>query len=306
VFSTSTNLVTSWDGATLLRNDPEMCILRLTKGLNPGRLTLDLTLRRGSRIVEGYMQRNTQADQLKVRLNTAETYVDTSTQGYLTATNDDPDGNKFACGSARTFTANANGGVQKTNTTALDFWLGAVTTGAGGVTLNANPTFDTDVIGWSGASSTSVVHPQGVASMLVTPAGGVSAVSARSDLTAVGSIVVGQQYKVSTWVYSPAGWSALYPAAQWSDAAGTILSSSGTTRSVSAGVWTFLEDTVTAPASSSRVRMTVRADNTPSAGDIYYVWNARIRNAVASGDAATDLRNMYIASMPESVYGVRR
>ncbi|MGY6019599.1 hypothetical protein [Streptomyces spinosirectus] len=302
--------ITSWDGATLLRNDPEMCILRLTKSLNPGRATLDLTLRRGSRIVEGYLQTGT-SNTLAAYLATSEVNTSFAASGYVTATNDDAGGVKFAVGSARAFTAHASGGVVKAAATSLDFWIGVVATGAGGVTLNANPTFDTDVVGWSGASatvarSTAVVNPQAVASMLVTPAGGVASVSGRSDLTAVGSVVPGQQYKISGWFYSPAGWSALYPAAQWSDAGGAILSSSGTTRSVSAGVWTFLEDTVTAPASSSRVRMTARADNTPSAGDIYYVWNVRIRAAVASGDAATDLRNQYIAAMPEAVYGVRR
>lgn len=137
VFSTSTNLVTSWDAATLLRNDPEMVILRLTRSLSPGRISLDLTLRRGSRIVEGYLQRNTAADQLKVRLNTAETNADTSASGYITATNNDADGNRFACGSARSFTANANGGVQKNTVAALDFWLGVVAGGGSAVAGDA-------------------------------------------------------------------------------------------------------------------------------------------------------------------------
>jgi hypothetical protein len=128
-FYASGSLVATWDGATLLRNDPEMVILRLTKGLSPGRFTIDLTLRRGSRFIEGYMQRNTAANQLTIRLNTAETNADTSAQGYLTATNNDADGNRFVCGSARTFTANANGGVQKSSTTSLDFFLGVVAGG---------------------------------------------------------------------------------------------------------------------------------------------------------------------------------
>lgn len=183
------------------------------------------------------------------------------------------------------------------HTTSGPYWTGNVsdmpfdlrvggevmTVTAPGTLQVSNPFFDTNITGWSGSSttvarSTAVVnpHPRALASMLVTPAGGVAAVSARSDLTAVGSIVPGQRYRVSSWVYSPGGWTGLYPAAQWADSAGTVLSSSGTSATVAAGVWTYLESTVTAPASTSRVRMTVRADNTPAASDTYYVWGPRI------------------------------
>jgi hypothetical protein len=137
IFSDSATEIVSWDAATLLRNDPEMVILRLIKSLNPGRLTLDLTLRRGARFVEGYLQRGTSADQLKVRLNTAETNADTSAQGYATATSNDADGNRFACGSARSFVYHSSGGVQKNTTTSLDFWLGIVAGGGSAVSGDA-------------------------------------------------------------------------------------------------------------------------------------------------------------------------
>jgi len=138
VFSTSSTQVGSWDGATLLRNDPEQVILRLLKNLAPGRLTLDLALRRGSRFVEGYMQRNTTPDQLKVRLNTAETNnTSLAASGYVTATNNDADGNRFVAGSARTFNGHANGGVEKNSTSSLDFFLGVVAGGGSAVSGDA-------------------------------------------------------------------------------------------------------------------------------------------------------------------------
>jgi hypothetical protein len=124
--------ITSWDGATLLRNDPEHVILRLTKGLNPGRATLDLSLRRGSRTVEGYLQ-STSANTLAAYRSSAETNTSFAASGYVVATNNDADGNKFAAGSARTFTAHTNGGVQKAVTTTLDFWIGAVASGSSAV-----------------------------------------------------------------------------------------------------------------------------------------------------------------------------
>lgn len=138
VFSASSTQVTSWDGVTLLRNDPEHVIVRLSKGLNPGRFTLDLALRRGSRIIEGYMQRSTAPDQLKIRLNSAETNnTALAASGYVTATGNDADGNRFVAGSARTFTGHANGGIEKNAVSSLDFFLGIVAGGGSAVSGDA-------------------------------------------------------------------------------------------------------------------------------------------------------------------------
>lgn len=156
-FATSGTLITSWDAATILRNDCEMCILRLSKGLSPGRLTLDLTLRRGSRFVEGYLQRGTSADELKVRLATAETNnTSLAASGYVTATNNDADGNRFAAGSARSFTGHANGGVAKSTTTTLDFWLGIVAAGGSAVSGDAATDLRNQYIGCLAESTYSV------------------------------------------------------------------------------------------------------------------------------------------------------
>lgn len=132
----SASSITSWDAATLIRNDPEMCIVRLVKGQNPGRATLDLTLRRGSRFVEGYLQIGTSAT-LAVYRSTLETNTSFAASGYVTATGNDADGNRFACGSARTFTAHTNGGVIKSSATALDFWIGVVAGGGSAVSGDA-------------------------------------------------------------------------------------------------------------------------------------------------------------------------
>ncbi|MEV8033888.1 hypothetical protein [Streptomyces sp. NPDC086182] len=128
--------ITSWDGATLLRNDPEMCIMRLTKGLNPGRATLDLSLRRGSRFVEGYLQTGTSATLAAYR-STLETNTSFAASGYVTATANDADSNRFAIGSARTFTAHTNGGVTKSSATSLDFWIGVAAGGGSAVSGDA-------------------------------------------------------------------------------------------------------------------------------------------------------------------------
>jgi hypothetical protein len=120
--------VAAWDSASILRNDLEHAILRLSASRSPGRVTLDLALRRGARTVEGYLQSGSSAT-LAVYLRTLETNTSAAASGYVTATGNDADGNRFAAGSARSFTAHTNGGVSKASATALDFWLGVVAGG---------------------------------------------------------------------------------------------------------------------------------------------------------------------------------
>jgi hypothetical protein len=297
--------VDDWDGATLLRNDPEMVILRLTKALNPGRATLDLTLRRGSRIIEGYLQRGT-ADTLSVRLNTAETYADTSAQGYLTASADDGDGNRFACGSARTFTAVAGGGVQKAATTSLDFWLGASSTAGGGVTLNANPGFDTDLAGWNdnGGTMLRVTTPVkvGAGAAQFTPDGVAQFPSIESDPMPV---TPATQYRATAWIRCATARN-IDLNINWFDAGSGYLSTSTLTNALAANTYTFYDGTVTAPANAATATIAPTVANFPPNTDVITVDEVRLRLPVASGDAATDLRNQYLAAMPEAVYGVRR
>ncbi len=132
----SASSITSWDSASLLRNDPEQVIVRLTKGQSPGRTTLDLSLRRGSRFVEGYLQTGTSATLAAYR-STLETNTSFAASGYVTATGNDADGNRFAVGSARSFTAHTNGGVIKSSATALDFWIGVAAGGGSAVSGDA-------------------------------------------------------------------------------------------------------------------------------------------------------------------------
>lgn len=128
--------VSAWDTVTILRNDVEQCVLRLTAPRSPGRATLDLALRRGSRIVEGYLQCGAAAT-LAVYLRSSETNTSAAASGYVVATNNDGDGNRFAAGSARSFTAHANGGVSKASTATLDFWAGVVAGGGSAVSGDA-------------------------------------------------------------------------------------------------------------------------------------------------------------------------
>lgn len=115
------------DTVTVLRNEPEIVVVRLLHAMQPGRATIDLTLRRGSRFVEIYVQAETATTLAVVRPSTE---AGTSGTGYVTASTDDGAGNRYIVGSAKTFTADTtHGGVSLSNATALDCFVGAVVGG---------------------------------------------------------------------------------------------------------------------------------------------------------------------------------
>lgn len=121
---------TSFDAATVLRNDYEVCTIRLVKDRNPGRTLLDLTLRRGSRFLEGYLQ-NDSSNLLAVYLKTAQPSTATASTGFVVATSNDAQGNKVLVGSARSFAGmTSQGGLNKASATKLDFYVGAVVGGS--------------------------------------------------------------------------------------------------------------------------------------------------------------------------------
>jgi hypothetical protein len=134
--------VTSFDAATVLRNDYEVCTVRLVKDRNPGRTLLDLTLRRGSRVVEGYLQTDS-STLLAVYLKTGQTSTATASTGYVVATSNDAQGNKVVVGSARSFTGmTSQGGLNKAAAVKLDFYIGAVVGGSGAPSGDAASTLN--------------------------------------------------------------------------------------------------------------------------------------------------------------------
>jgi len=116
------------DYARVVRNDFEMITVRITRTLTPGRVTVDFSLRRGSRFLEIYVQ-HLFGTTLKLVRSAAEASM--ASTGYLTATAADGAGNKFVIGSAKSFTAdNVGGGISKAATAVLDAFIGVQITGA--------------------------------------------------------------------------------------------------------------------------------------------------------------------------------
>lgn len=118
-----------FDRCMILANQYEGVTVRLMKMMTVGRFYLDISLRRGHRFAELYLQSEYGAT-LKVARTTTEVGVNTL-GGTIVATSNDADGNKYIVGSARTFVADLNGGISKVAAPTLDAFVGVVAAGTG-------------------------------------------------------------------------------------------------------------------------------------------------------------------------------
>lgn len=114
--------LTSQPELTVLRNDPEEVVVRLTYPGSPGRTTVDLSLRRGARFVTGTIKRHSAAT-----IGVARTAAEAASvvTGGLRATSADADGNRFVLGSSRLVTtATGTASISKASVTRFDFFAG--------------------------------------------------------------------------------------------------------------------------------------------------------------------------------------
>jgi hypothetical protein len=128
-----------WEYVAVLRNDPEEVAIRLSKGVTTGGIsTLDLGLRRGSRIVTGHFTRFAAAT-LGVELATAEAGTAITPAGASSAvavrkTTNDGAGNRYVVGTSKSHTADlVNGGIEKASVSSLDFFVGSEIGGTGAI-----------------------------------------------------------------------------------------------------------------------------------------------------------------------------
>lgn len=152
-----------------------------------------------------------------------------------------------------------------------------------GTQLASNPFMTVDASGWAGLNATiarstvQVPLVGGTASLLITPNGSSASGGANGSLTGVGTVTPGATYVASCWAYSPGGWSDLRACVDWYDASGVLLSPGlGSATAVSAGVWTMLQQTLTAPASASQAAPRARHGGTPAAGNTWHASSIRL------------------------------
>ena len=295
-------------GVSLLRNEPEIVVLRMVFTYQSvTRITCDLTLRRGARHVEIYLQSQV-SGQFKIVRTVAESA--TSASGYIQAAADDVSGEMYLLGSALSTTADlVNGGISSSASVVyMDALLGAQ---SGQAVLNANPYFETSVSPWAATNGTiaqSSAHAhQGTWSMLLTPTGGNSQAYAQSELEPV---VAGNSYDATGWVWPTSAMSGnIGVGINWFNSSSASLSvSSNLTATVTSGSWNFLVlgRNITAPASAAFAALRVIESGTPPAGATAWWDEVKLRASVPAGDAVADLYNQYIATPSELVQGIRR
>lgn len=118
-------------GVDILHNTYDTVAVRLYKGFAPGRSTIDMTLRRGSRFVEIYARAF--APTILQVIGVADEAA-TIGAGFVSATSNDAAGNRFIVGSARSFVGNIlHGGVMVGAAASLDAFIGTVVGGASAV-----------------------------------------------------------------------------------------------------------------------------------------------------------------------------
>lgn len=117
---------------SVLHNEYERCTIRCVWNISPsGRVHVDFTLRRGARFVEILMRANT-----SMTLGVAMTIGEAATagSGFIRATSNDGDGNRYVIGSLRTFTSDlVAGSISKASITRLDAIVGSEIDGSSAV-----------------------------------------------------------------------------------------------------------------------------------------------------------------------------
>ena len=107
-----------WNTVQIIKNYAECGTLRFTSQANTdgsGRLIFDVSLRRGSRYFSLVVSSYGTADEIHIERTTAE--ASTAGTGYIVATSNDSEGNKFILGSPNTITNDlTNGGIHLTAT----------------------------------------------------------------------------------------------------------------------------------------------------------------------------------------------
>lgn len=119
---------------SVLRNEPEILVTRLLWDQAPGRVTADLTLRRGSRFLEMYVQAQV-ASTIKLALGTPAAGSSGGGGGYVVQTSNDANGNRYIVGSALTNTQDlVNGSISTSASVAMDLFVGTVVGGGSALT----------------------------------------------------------------------------------------------------------------------------------------------------------------------------
>lgn len=296
---------TDFVSLTVTRLDPEVASVRIVARQpdNGQRVLLDLLLRRGSRILEGYVQR-TVSGQISVQLDVAETWVDNV--NYASAEGEGSDSLRWAAGSSKFFSLATNGGVSLSTSASLDFWLGAEVASGD---LASPASFESGVGNWTatGGSFTQASDQVKLGSFSgkLVVAGSPALAYVRNYVN-VAPVVPGTRYRVSFWARSLDG-ADVSAAIDWQNGSGTYVSTDAATTTLLGGVWRFMDyETPPAPAGAAQAVYGPTLNGNPPNGETLWVDHIRFRTLTEPGDKAADLVQQYIGAMAEKVGVTRR
>lgn len=125
--------VGAWEGAVILENRPEKTSVRLVQSRGvQGTLTMDLTLRRGSRFVSGVFYSDVATAAMMLDTDTAGTTTSVPT-GTMKKSTVDAYGHRWMVGSEKTTTFNTTNGSMSKTAARLPFLIGKEVDEGGGV-----------------------------------------------------------------------------------------------------------------------------------------------------------------------------
>lgn len=298
-----------WQSVVVLRNDPECAIVRIVAAQpsNGNRVLLDLTLRRGARFVEGYVQRVT-AGELVATPDIAEPTTDVGL--YVVSNGVDANGILWTAGSSKPYSTDPNGGLLINSATTMDFYIGAVIP----VTALVRSTFEGgSVAPWSPVGATVSVSSSGGAYegnsfARAVAAGGTDLQLATAPL--VGGVVAGKSYNFILGVRSSTAISAanLLMVVDWYSSSNAFVSTTNANGpAITADTWTKLSSAHVAPATAAKVSIRIKEFAAAvTAGQLLDVDNVLLLESAGSGEVAADLWAQYIGTMAEKVGVVRR
>lgn len=305
----------------VLHNTYDTVILRITRALSPGRLVVDLTLRRGARMVEAYVQSDSSAT-LAVRLLTGEPGV--AGVGSVSSVGEDLDGGRYVIASPRQAVQDlVNGGLSLVSAASMGVILGAVPAAP---PINPNYDFEASVTGWNGIGGTlSWTTEQarwGTHSAKLVTNGTPSTASIQSNPIPINPVT---SYTVALWLRCPHGRAAVVTV-DWLTPANAVISTVTITPVVLIpNVWIPVLRDTTSPATATKVRLTATIQQTipwsSLAGlawntlatwqqpivfsEVMYMDQAVVRPALG-GDTVPDMLTQAVGSISELVTGVRR
>ncbi|MET8824798.1 carbohydrate binding domain-containing protein [Streptomyces sp. NPDC004610] len=142
--------------------------------------------------------------------------------------------------------------------------------------LTTNPDMEADLAGWTPTGATTARVPTPAAapfggdwSMQLTPTGAAATAYAESTPVTTG-ITAGSTYTVHAWVRCAVA-RTVNVNVNWYTSGGTYISTTGVSQAVTAGVWTRISGTLTAPATAARASLAPTMTGTPPSSHVLLV-----------------------------------